>query len=282
MGSLIARSARLAHGAGATLPCLSLPNTFATTSGRPWVVPIFDLPVWARFAAFFPALMATVLLFLDQNITVRIVNNPSYKMTKGRRPKNVLDGMHADLLVISILTAIQSFFGMPWLVAATVRSISHVRALNKFDSTASTPTVKSTIEQRVTGTLIHTLIGCCVLFAKPRELLTNVPKAILMGLFMFLGTSALPGNEMWERLKGIFKQAPADGEGTEKWAKIDPKVVNGFTLIQCACLYAMFYVKESPIGVLFPVVIAMLAPLRFGLERFGVISKEDMDILDSE
>lgn len=49
-----------------------------------------------------------------------------------------------------------------------------------------------------------------------------------------------------------------------------------------ACLGAMVYVKESPIGVLFPVVIAMLAPLRFYLEKSGVIKKEYMDVLDED
>ncbi|EED95848.1 predicted protein [Thalassiosira pseudonana CCMP1335] len=35
-GALIARWARLSQGAAATLPALSIPATFATTSGRPW------------------------------------------------------------------------------------------------------------------------------------------------------------------------------------------------------------------------------------------------------
>jgi hypothetical protein len=55
-----------------------------------------------------------------------------------------------------------------------------------------------------------------------------------------------------------------------------------FTAIQMGCLGAMVYVKESPIGVLFPLVIAMLAPLRFWLEKSGVVKKEYMDILDEE
>lgn len=281
--ALLARWARLAHGFEiAGLPALSMPSTFATTSGRPWLVPILDLPVWARWASFLPALMATVLLFLDQNITVRLVNNPSYKMTKGRRPKNVLDGMHADMLIISLLTAFQSVLGIPWLVAATVRSISHVRALSQYDedNTSATPTIKSSMEQRVTGTLIHALIGCCVLFTAPRSFLTHIPKPAMMGLFLYLGTSALPGNEMWERIKGLFKDSSVTKK--ERWSGVSKKVVNSFTVLQCACLAAMFYVKSSPIGVLFPVIIAMLAPLRFGLEKFGLISKEDMEVLDNE
>lgn len=55
-----------------------------------------------------------------------------------------------------------------------------------------------------------------------------------------------------------------------------------FTLIQIACLGAMVKVMKSQIGVLFPVIIALLAPLRFALEKSGVIKKEDMDILDDE
>ena len=111
----------------------------------------------------------------------------------------MLDGMHADMLVISILTFLTSLVGLPWLVAATVRSISHVRALSIFDSAGK---LKETIEQRVTGLSIHSLIGSLVLFDGPRKILSQIPTPVLMGLFLFLGTSALPGNEMWERMKG--------------------------------------------------------------------------------
>jgi len=293
-GSILAKWAAHAHGSYATLPALSIPSsTFATTSGRPWIVPLLQLPLWARLASFFPALMATVLLFLDQNITVRVVNNPQYKMTKGRRGNhnrsNVLDGMHADMLIISFLTAATSLVGLPWLVAATVRSISHVRALSKFNEQGQ---IVGTIEQRVTGMAIHALIGSCVLFSKPRALLTQVPLPVLMGLFLFLGTSALPGNEMFERIKALFQEKYSSGSSdttsstqrkTFRWTnKVPTKVVNYFTLLQVACLYAMFWVKSSPVGVLFPIIIAMLSPLRFALEKYNVIDKKYMDILDSD
>lgn len=277
--TLLARWARVSQGAPvAGLPCLSMPTTFATTSGRPWLVPLMDLPVWARWGALLPALMATVLLFLDQTITVRLVNNPRWKMKKGRRKGNVLDGMHVDMLVIAILTACQSVLGIPWLVAATVRSLSHVGALSNYDEKGK---LVGTAEQRVTGVSIHSLIGCCVLFKKPRQLLTNVPLSVLMGLFMYLGTSALPGNEMWERIIGLFKDRSVAPK--ERWTgKVPSNITNLFTFIQVACLVAMFAVKESSFGVLFPVVIALLAPLRFGLERTGLIKKEYLDVLDED
>jgi hypothetical protein len=287
VASLMARKARLVHGALATLPALNMPAKFATTSGRPWLVPLLDLPVWARWGAALPAIMLFVLLYLDQNITVRLVNNPQYKMTKGRDPPppsgtgKLTDGMHADLLVISFLTAFQSLVGIPWLIAATVRSISHVRALTKFGDKGESV---GTIEQRMTGVGIHALIGSCVLFAKPRALLAQVPLPVLMGLFAYLGASSLPGNQMYERIKELFILDKSEIPSETRWAKakVPRKVVNGFTLLQVACLVAMLYVKESSIGVLFPVIIALLAPLRIGLEKFGFIKKEYMEVLDAE
>lgn len=65
------------------LPTLTVPTALTTTVGRPWMVPFMTLPVWARWAAFFPALMSTVLLFMDQNITVRLVNAKQHKLKKG-------------------------------------------------------------------------------------------------------------------------------------------------------------------------------------------------------
>jgi HCO3- transporter family len=241
--------------------------------------------------------MATVLLFLDQNITVRLVNNARFNMRKGRRPGNVVDGMHADMFVIAILTALTSLFGLPWLAAATVRSLSHVGALSQYETTSSSmqssvtannnPTTSNkiigTIEQRVTGTAIHVLIGCCVLFAKPRQLLSQIPLPVLMGLFLYLGTSGLSGNEMWQRTIGLFQdQSVAPKQRWNDSAVVPTRVTNIFTMIQLACLGCMFYVKESSFGVLFPVVIAMLAPLKLVFEKTGIVKKEYMDVLDQD
>lgn len=80
---------------------------------------------------------------------------------------------------------------------------------------------------------------------------------------------------------GLFKDKSVAPK--ERWTdKVPNKIINFFTLIQVVCLGAMFWVKESPIGVLFPIVIALLAPIRFGLEKFGVIKKEYMDVLDED
>lgn len=38
----------LAKTKGAALPTLLVPDTFSTSLGRPWLVDIFNLPVWVR------------------------------------------------------------------------------------------------------------------------------------------------------------------------------------------------------------------------------------------
>ncbi len=38
------------------------------------------LPLWAPIAAFIPALLATILLFMDQQITALIINRKDHKL----------------------------------------------------------------------------------------------------------------------------------------------------------------------------------------------------------
>jgi HCO3- transporter family len=280
-GALIAKWAVLSNGiATAALPSLTMPSVFGTTTGRDWLIPLFDIPVWIRLACFVPAIMASILLFFDQNITVRLVNNPKWKMTKGRRLNNMIDGMHGDLLIISILVVIQSLLGLPWLIASTVHSVAHVQALANYDRNGN---VISTTEQRLTGMAIHGLIGCCVLFANPRKLLSQLSLPVFTGLFLYLGVTGLPGNEMWERIIGVLKDKKFE-RAKGRWSDtVSPSIVNRYTVIQLLCLALLYGVKESQnVGVLFPVIIAALAPIRILIEKFNIISTKDMEVLDAE
>jgi hypothetical protein len=74
---------------------LAVPDRFATTTGRAWLVNPLDAPVWFWFASIPIAMRATVLLFLDQNITVRIVNSPHHRLRKG-------PGYNLDMTVVAV------------------------------------------------------------------------------------------------------------------------------------------------------------------------------------
>ena len=112
------------------LDALPAPDQFGTTNGRSWVVNLFELPLQLRLWAAGPALLVTVLVFLDQNITARIVNSPDHKLHKG-------EAYHLDLAVVGALMSVCSLFGLPWLVAATVRSLNHVRSLASVEEVVS-------------------------------------------------------------------------------------------------------------------------------------------------
>lgn len=74
-------------------------------------------------------------------------------------------GYHLDLLMVAVMLAVCSIMGLPWFVAATVLSISHVNSL-KLESESSAPGEQPRFlgirEQRFTGLVIFLLMGCSV------------------------------------------------------------------------------------------------------------------------
>ncbi len=277
MGSLVARGVRKRYGfAVAALPVLNLPTKFATTTGRPWLIPLMDLPVWARWSAILPALLATLLLFLDQNITARLVNNPSFNMVKGRTKGNVLDGMHGDMFVLSLLTGVTSVIGLPWMAGATTRSAAHVRSLLLVDDTGR---IRGTLENRVSGAAIHALIGACVIFSWPRMLLSQVPLPVLSGVFMYLGFTSLQGLELWERVKEVFQDATV--APATRWSVVPQTSNRIVTAVQVTCVGIMMRLTKSQFGVISPLLIALLPVLRAMLIKSGLVSKESMNVLDA-
>uniref|UniRef100_A0A3B5MZX3 Anion exchange protein n=1 Tax=Xiphophorus couchianus TaxID=32473 RepID=A0A3B5MZX3_9TELE len=145
---------------GIPSPKLEVPERFEpTTSNRSWLVsPLGANPWWTLLAAAVPALLCTILIFMDQQITAIIINRKENKLKKGC-------GYHLDLLVVAVMLGVCSILGLPWFVAATVLSISHVNSL-KVESGCAAPGEQPKFlgirEQRVTGFMIFILMGCSV------------------------------------------------------------------------------------------------------------------------
>lgn len=74
-------------------------------------------------------------------------------------------GYHLDLFMVAVLLGVCSLMGLPWFVAATVLSITHVNSL-KVECEGSAPgeqvTFQGVREQRVTGLMVFVLMGCSV------------------------------------------------------------------------------------------------------------------------
>lgn len=84
-----------------------------------------------------------------------IVNKKERRLLKG-------SGFHLDLLLIVTLGALCPLFGLPWLTAATVRSVTHVNALtvmSKATAPGEKPMIQEVKEQRLTGMFVSILVG---------------------------------------------------------------------------------------------------------------------------
>lgn len=65
------------------IPTISVPQTVMLSTGRSLLVPIMSVPISTRLLCCFPALLLTSLFFMDQNISVRLVNKEDNKLKKG-------------------------------------------------------------------------------------------------------------------------------------------------------------------------------------------------------
>ncbi|MGE0488229.1 MAG: PTS sugar transporter subunit IIA [Vulcanimicrobiota bacterium] len=249
------------------LQTLQVPSTLVTTSGRAWLVNPFDAPRWVWLASALPAVLAAILVYLDHNITARLVNTPDHKLKKH-------GGYHLDLAVVALLIAGCSLFGLPWLVAATVRSLNHVRSLANVEGEGNR--IVSVVETRVTGLMVHAMIGCSLLVL---PLLQLVPMPVLFGLFLYMGVASLGGNQLFERLT-LWVMDPSHYPPTHYLRAVPLRVVHRYTLIQALCLAALWTVKASAVAIVFPLLIALLVPVRMSLDRF--FKKEHIALLDLE
>jgi mannitol/fructose-specific phosphotransferase system IIA component (Ntr-type) len=254
---------------------LAAPKSFGTTSGRPWLVDIFEVSWTVRGMTIIPALLATVLIFLDQNITARLVNKSDNNLVKGA-------GYHLDLFVVGALIIACSMFGLPWLVAATVRSLNHVHSLATIEGYVDGngdvhERISNVKENRLSGLGIHILIGSSLLFL---PLLKNIPMPVLFGIFLYMGVASLTGNQFFDRLKLWFMDStfyPA----THYMRRVKTKKIHIFTFIQLLGLIVLWVVKTSTVALLFPVAIAALVPLR-SLLMPKWFSEKELEALDSE
>ncbi|XP_038113084.1 electroneutral sodium bicarbonate exchanger 1 isoform X9 [Culex quinquefasciatus] len=255
-------------------PKLQVPSEFKRTiPERGWIIEPFheSNPVWSSVLAILPALLGTILIFMDQQITAVIINRKEHKLNKGC-------GYHLDLFVLAILIQICTMMGLPWFVAATVLSINHVNSL-KLESETAAPGEKpqffGVLEQRVTHILIFLTIGCSVLLT---PLLSHIPMPVLYGVFLYMGAASLKGLQFYDRLLIMFM--PAKYQPDYMFLRQVPiKRVHMFTLIQLGCFIMLWVIKSfSSTSILFPLMLVVMIGIRKSLDL--LFTRRELKILD--
>ncbi len=249
---------------------LSVPSHFAPSIERGWFINLTDVPLKVCLLAAIPGFLLAILLFLTQNITVRLINSPNNKLKKS-------EGYHLDLAVIAALIALCSVLGLPWFVAATVRSLNHVRSLATVRmAKTGEERVLSVLETRMTGVAVHVLIGLSLLVL---PLLSFIPMAVLYGLFLFMGTGSLRGNQFFERLR-LWLMDPRLQPPTYYLRAVPAREVHRYTAIQLAALVVLWIIQSSAVALFFPIFIAALVPVRMSLRK--LFKREHLALLDAE
>ncbi|XP_071627260.1 electroneutral sodium bicarbonate exchanger 1 isoform X11 [Temnothorax longispinosus] len=263
----------LDHFVGIPTPKLEVPAEFKPTlDGRGWIIwPFQRNPWWSAVGACLPALLGTILIFMDQQITAVIVNRKENKLKKGC-------GYHLDLFVLAILIEICSVMGLPWFVAATVLSINHVNSL-KLESECAAPGEKPHFlgvrEQRVTHILIFLMIGCSVLLT---PMLRNIPMPVLFGVFLYMGVASLKGLQFFDRI--LIMLMPVKYQPDYMFLRQVPlKRVHMFTAIQLTCLACLWLIKSfSHTSILFPLMLVVMIGIRKSLDF--MFTQRELKILD--
>ncbi|KFV97985.1 Electrogenic sodium bicarbonate cotransporter 4, partial [Eurypyga helias] len=258
---------------GLNTPKLQVPTDFKPTRvDRGWFVfPFGKNPWWVYLASALPALLVTILIFMDQQITAVIVNRKEHKLRKAA-------GYHLDLFWVGILMAVCSFMGLPWYVAATVISIAHIDSLKMETETSAPgeqPQFLGVREQRVTGIIVFVLTGISVFLA---PILKYIPMPVLYGVFLYMGVASLNGIQFWDRCK-LFLM-PAKHQPDYVFLRHVPlRRIHLFTLVQIVCLAILWILKSTVAAIIFPVMILALILVRRLLDF--VFSQHDLAWIDN-
>uniref|UniRef100_A0A6Q2XT45 Anion exchange protein n=1 Tax=Esox lucius TaxID=8010 RepID=A0A6Q2XT45_ESOLU len=247
--------------------------TVSNPEVRGWLINPFGehkpFPVWLMFACCLPACLVFILIFLESQITTLIISKPERKMVKG-------SGFHLDLLILVGMGGFGAFFGVPWLSAATVRSVSHANALTVM-SKGPKPEIEKVMEQRVSGMLVALLVGLSILM---EPILKMIPITALFGIFLYMGITSLNGIQLWDRI--LLLLVPKKYHPNELYAtKVSTGRMHLYTAIQVVCLVVLWIVKSSPVSLALPFVLILTIPLRVAMTgRF--FTELEMKCLDGD
>ncbi|NXM03968.1 S4A5 protein, partial [Tyrannus savana] len=230
---------------GLDTPKLHIPSIIKPTRvDRGWFVfPFGKNPWWVYLASFLPALLVTILIFMDQQITAVIVNRKEHKLRKAA-------GYHLDLFWVGILMAVCSFMGLPWYVAATVISIAHIDSLKMETETSAPGEQPQFLGQNPPRN------------KKTSQKKKNPPhKSPILGTqrgFFWDGGGGLTGIllpwQFWDRCK-LFLM-PAKHQPDYVFLRHVPlRRIHLFTLVQIICLAVLWILKSTVAAIIFPVMV---------------------------
>mmetsp|Transcript_1178 Transcript_1178/g.3283 ORF Transcript_1178/g.3283 Transcript_1178/m.3283 type:complete len:639 (+) Transcript_1178:118-2034(+) len=243
------------------VPTLAVPDSLQLAGGRSLWVSLNAIPNSMKLLCGLPAILLCGLFFMDQNISVRVVNKEENNLKKPV-------AYNLDMVALGLVTLGLSFAGLPWMCGATVQSLNHVGAMteSRFNKETGELEVTKVTETRLTGFMVHFLIFCTL---RLLGVLSFVPIPVVSGVFMFLGCKLMYGNTFLQRIMDVAIERSRLA-ANHPILKIGRAKTALFTAVQMACLSGLWAFKQNPkTAIFFPSVIGFLMIIRaFMLPKF--------------
>ncbi|KAJ3056018.1 Boron transporter 1 [Rhizophlyctis rosea] len=254
-----------------------------TTNGRPWLPDFGSLPVWAYFAAIIPAAILTILIFFDHNVSSLLAQRPDHNLTKP-------PSYNYDFLIVGLSMIPCALLGLPVSHGLIPQAPLHVRALAKIRRVPSPDGSGQIIEvwekvceQRVSS-LGQSALMLIALVPAVLNLVGEIPRAVLAGLFLYMGLASFRGNQFVQRVVLLFVPDKANQHLVFPLSRhISLKSCHKLTIVQIVALAATFGVTESDnaVALTFPLFIAALIPIRIWFLPW-LCGKRELELLDAD
>lgn len=250
-------------------------RAFYPTLDRAWFIPFWELEVeWIFVAIPFGALV-TALFYYDHHVSSLLAQARHFPL---RKPS----GFHWDFFLLGWTTLVAAFLGLPFPNALIPQAVVHTESCAVIEypkakdverpGVKAKPTIQKICEQRLTHLAMGLLLVGTMTGPVMRALGT-MPRAVLAGVFIYVGWTGLETNPILLRTVGLLHfpiKLP-----TKRW---QPLAI--FLALQWICIAMTVAISQTIAAIGFPVLILALIPLRWTLVP-RLISQEDLKRLDS-
>jgi len=255
---------------------LPVPAQFAPTdTTRSWFVNL-GCPACAGIGLV-AAIPLVMLFVVDQNVTSLLTQHADHNLKKGA-------AFHYNFLILGVFNVCFPLFGCPFVTGSLPHSPQFVHALARKEVIREGGVDRTRIVEVYENRVAPLLVNVLILVSLPViGKLRYIPTAVICdALFLFMGLSGLPGNQLFERLKLIFTEEALYPPLRFTKEDVPRKQMHLFTAFQLMVVGVLFAVTRSPVAVAFPIFLVSSIFLRMKLPWItcGFITKEMVDILD--
>ncbi|KZT35614.1 anion exchanging protein [Sistotremastrum suecicum HHB10207 ss-3] len=277
---------------------LPVGGAFTAAGGRSWIVRFWELDgKWVGIA--FPfGFILFVLFYFDHNVSSLMAQGSEFPL---RKPP----GFHWDFMLLGITTFLAGLLGTPApnglipqapIHTHSLRVMSTSRPKDEGDSgdergleggVEEKQEMKAerrdefpigVVEQRVSNLAQGSL--CLVLLTGPfLHVLNLIPRGVLAGLFWYMGIDALLGSGVTSKIFYLLREKRLTS-AKDPFRRVRRWRIVLFLLLQLVGFGATFAIVQTIASIGFPIVIALLIPLRIFIVPLLPFTDEELAILD--